>query len=224
MSAAAFYHKVSPFDLKELIDFINHNQSELTIKINRQFVKANVTHIKNDKFFGVLKFHEFEFSNEPVICTFGYKDELYFFNSSLNNSKAEYLIDLPAEIFQLQRRNDFRVTMPIGLPHECIINYVRGLPKSVKAEVRDLSMGGCQLSVAAYQLEIAQGNEFDIILKIDKFEFQRLNLVAKHIKVIKEQDTLLIGASFLDLDGETSNDLRALLMFLDRKTRGKSSE
>lgn len=224
MNAAAFYHKVSQLDLKELVDFINHNQTELTIKINRQFVKASVTHIKNDKFFSVLKFHDFEFSNEPVICTFGYKDELYFFNSSLNNSKVEYLIDIPTEIFQLQRRNDFRVTMPIGLQHDCTINYVRGLSKNVKGEIRDLSMGGCQISVAAYQLEIAQDDEFDIVLKIDKFEFPRLNLVAKHIKVIKEQDILLIGASFVDLDGEASNDMRALLMFLDRKTRGKSNE
>lgn len=224
MNITAFYHKVSQLDLKELVEFINHNQTELTIKINRQFVKADVTHIKNDKFFSVLKFHDFEFSNEPVICSFGYKDELYFFNSSLNNSKVEYLIDIPTEIFQLQRRNDFRVTVPIGLAHDCTINYVRGLSKNVKAEVRDLSMGGCQLSVAAYQLEIAQDDEFDIILKIDKFEFGRLNLIAKHIKVIKEHDTLLIGASFVELDGEASNDMRALLMYLDRKTRGKSTE
>lgn len=224
MSSTAFYHKVGQLDLKELVEFINHNQTELTIKINRQFVKADVTHIKNDKYFSVLKFHDFEFSNEPVICSFGYKDELYFFNSSLNNSKTEYLIDIPSEIFQLQRRNDFRVTMPIGLAHDCTINYVRGISKNVKAEIRDLSMGGCQLSVAAYQLEIKQDDEFDIVLNIDKFEFPRLNLVARHIKVIKDQDILLIGASFLELDGEASTELRALLMFLDRKTRGKSNE
>jgi c-di-GMP-binding flagellar brake protein YcgR len=224
MNITAFYRKVSQLDLKELVDFINHNQTKLTIKINLQFVKADVTHIKNEKFFSVFKFHDFEFSNEPVICSFGYKDELYFFNSSLNNSRVEYLIDIPTEIFQLQRRDDFRVTVPIGLSHDCTINYVRGLSKNVKAEVRDLSMGGCQLSVAAYQLEIAQDDEFDIILKIDKFEFGRLNMIAKHIKVIKEHDTLLIGASFVELDGEASNDMRALLMYLDRKTRGKSTE
>jgi c-di-GMP-binding flagellar brake protein YcgR len=224
MNITAFYRKVSQLDLKELVDFINHNQTKLTIKINLQFVKADVTHIKNEKFFSVLKFHDFEFSNEPVICSFGYKDELYFFNSSLNNSRVEYLIDIPTEIFQLQRRDDFRVTVPIGLSHDCTINYVRGLSKNVKAEVRDLSMGGCQLSVAAYQLEIAQDDEFDIILKIDKFEFGRLNMIVKHIKVIKEHDTLLIGASFVELDGEASNDMRALLMYLDRKTRGKSTE
>ena len=224
MTKTAFYHKVSQLDLKELIEFINHNQTELTLKINRQFVKADVTHIKNEKFFSVLKFHDFEFSNEPVLCSFGYKDELYFFYSFLNNSKVEYLIDIPSEIFQLQRRNDFRVAIPIGLSHDCTINYVRGLPKNIKAEVRDLSMGGCQLSVPAYQLELKQDDEFDIILKIDKFEFSRLNLVARHVKVITEQDILLIGCSFVELDGEASSEMRSLLMFLDRKTRGKSTE
>lgn len=222
MSNAAFYHKVSQLDLKELVEFLNHNQTELTIKINRQYVKADVTHIKNDKYLSVLKFHDFDFSNEPVLCSFSFKDELYFFNSYLNNSKVEYLIDIPGEIYQLQRRNDFRVSMPIGLSHECTINYVRGLQKNVKAEVRDLSMGGCQLSVAAYQLEISQDDEFDMTLKVDRFEFARLDLVAKHVKVIKEQDTLLIGCSFTDLTGESSTDMQALLMFLDRKSRGKS--
>lgn len=222
MSNTAFYHKVSQLDLKELIEFLNHNQTELTIKINRQYVKADVTHLKNDKYLSVLKFHDFDFSNEPVLCSFSFKDELYFFNSYLNNSKVEYLIDIPSEIYQLQRRNDFRVSMPIGLPHECNINYVRGIQKNVEAEVRDLSMGGCQLSVAAYQLEISQDDEFDMSLKIDRFEFPRLNLIAKHVKVIKEQDTLLIGCSFTDLTGEASSDMQALLMFLDRKSRGKN--
>jgi hypothetical protein len=35
---------------------------------------------------------------------------------------------------------------------------------------------------------------------------------------------MLIGASFVDLDGENLSELRALLMFLDRKSRGKDQK
>ena len=223
MSKATFYHKVGQLDYKELMEFLEHNHTELTIKVSHQFTKALVTQIKAHKYICINKFSDFEFSNEPVSCLFHFKDEIYFFSTFLNNAKAEYHLDLPAEIFQLQRRNDFRVSMPIGHPHICKINYVRGNPKNIQAEIRDLSMGGCQLSVPAYQLEISQGNKFDISLQVDKFEFPRLNLTAKHVKHIKDQDVLLIGAKFDDL-GDDSREMQGLLMYLHRKTRSSNNE
>jgi c-di-GMP-binding flagellar brake protein YcgR len=224
MSGKGFYQKISDLDLKELISFIDHNQTELVMKISDQFVKANVNHIKNDKFFSIFKFHNFDFSNEPVICCFHARDEIYFFRSYINTAKVEYTIDLPKEVFHLQRRNDFRVSMPIGLPHTCVIQYINGLQKNINVEMRDLSLGGCQLNAPAYETEVKTDDEIFIKLKIDRFEFGQLRLKARHCKLIKEQDSMLIGASFVDLDGENLSELRALLMFLDRKSRGKDSK
>ncbi len=221
MTIDNFYSKVGQVEQKELIEFIDHNQTELTIKIINQFVKTNVNYVKNDKILSLLKFHNFDFSNEPVLCTFSYKDEIYLFQSHLTSTKVDYGIEVPTDIYQIQRRNDFRVSMPIGLMHECSINYARGIVKNVKTEIRDLSMGGCQLSVASFDIEMTAGDDFDISLKLDRFEFARLNLTAKHVKHIPEQDTLLIGASFHNLDVENLNEMRSLLMFLDRKSRGK---
>lgn len=221
MSANTFYYKVSQLDLKDLVNFLEHNRTELTLKINNQFIKANVNSIKNNKYYSISKFHSFEFSNEPIICTFSHKDDLYFFKSHLNNSKVDYLIDIPTEIYQLQRRNDFRISMPIGTSHTCVINYCRGLAKNVNVEIRDLSLGGCQLSAPAYKIEIQAEDEFDISFKIHQYEFGKIKLKARHVKNIKEQDSLLIGASFIDMDGDNLAELRSLLMYLDRKGRGK---
>lgn len=221
MSGNEFYSKVSQLDLKDLIEFIDHNQTELTVKVLNQFVKTSVLQIKNDRQFSIFRFNDFEFSNEPVICYFRRRDDLYFFKSYLNNGKVDYLIDLPEAIYQLQRRNDFRISVPIGTSHICKINYARGLEKNVKAELRDLSLGGCQLSVAAHEIELMAGDKLDISLKIDRFDFTRLDLEVRHIKQIKEQDCLLIGASFVNLDGENLTEMRGLLMFLDRKSRGR---
>ena len=222
MSSNIFYYKVSQLDLKELVNFIEHNRTELTIKINNQFIKTRVNSIKNLKQFSISKFHSFEFSNEQVICTFSFKDDLYFFKSFLNNSKVEYLIDLPDSIFQLQRRNDFRISMPIGTSHTCVINYCRGIAKNVNVEIRDLSLGGCQLSAPAYKIEMQSDDEFDITFKIHQYNFINIKLKARHVKMIKEQDSLLIGASFLEMDSENQSELRSLLMYLDRKGRGKT--
>jgi c-di-GMP-binding flagellar brake protein YcgR len=224
MSSKGFYSKVGDLDLKELVSFIDHNQTELILKISDQFVKASVTHIKNDKYFSIFRFHNFDFSNEPVTCCFHSRDEIYFFKSYINSAKAEYIIDLPTEIFQLQRRNDFRISMPIGLPHTCVINFINGSQKNINVEMRDLSLGGCQLNAPAYETEIKTDDEIFIHLKIDRFEFAQLRLKARHCKIIKEQDSMLIGASFVDLDGENLSELRALLMFLDRKSRGKDQK
>lgn len=223
MSTKSFYQKVSDLDFKELVSFIDHSQSEFVIKINGQFVKANVNHIKNNKAFSIFKFHSYDFTNEPVTCCFHSKDEIYFFHSLMSSNNVEYTIDLPPEIYQLQRRNDFRVSMPIGMPHTCVINFVNDVKKDIEIDVRDLSLGGCQLSAPAFKAEIKTDDEFSMTLKMDRFEFTNLHLKARHCKLIKEQDNLLIGASFVDLDGEDLSEMRALLMFLDRKARGKES-
>lgn len=221
MDSASYYNRVGQVEHKELVDFIDHNQTVLTIKINSQFVKTNVNYVKGN-YFSLLKFHTYEFFNEPISCVFRYKDDIYMFSSYLRATKIDYLIDVPADIFQLQRRNDFRVSIPIGLGQDCVIQYARGIAKNVKAELRDLSMGGCQISTAAFDIEMAIDDSFDVSLKIDKFDFQKLKMIARHIKKIEEQDTLLIGASFDGLDGENLNEIRALLMFIDRRSRGKN--
>ncbi len=221
MSLDSYYNRVGQVEHKELVDFIDHNQTVFTIKINNQFVKTNVNYVKGN-YFSLLKFHTYEFCNEPISCVFRYKDDIYMFNSHLRATTIDYLIDVPVDIFQLQRRNDFRVSIPIGLSQECVIKYARGIEKNVKAEMRDLSMGGCQISTAAFDIEMVIGDSFDVSLKIDKFDFPQLKMTARHIKRIDEQDTLLIGASFEGLDGDTLNEIRALLMFIDRRSRGKN--
>lgn len=224
MSEKSFYQKVSDLDFKELVSFIDHNKTEFVIKFNGQYVKANVNHIKNNKAFSIFKFNSYDFTNEHVTCCFFLRDEIYFFYSLMSSNNIEYTIDLPPEIYQLQRRNDFRVSMPIGMPQTCIITYLKQVKKHIVIGVRDLSLGGCQLSAPAAKLEINTDDEFTMTLKIDRFEFTNLQLKARHCKLIKEQNNLLIGASFLNLDGENLSEMLALLMFLDRKARGKESD
>lgn len=219
----SFFNKITQVAFQELVDFMGHNQTELVIKLQGQYIKTKVSAKKSDKNFGLSRFSPYDFSNEPVVCSFQVQEDLYFFRSFLNTSQSDYSLQIPAAIFQLQRRNNYRVSIPVGLIYTCEVVAVNGVTKKVKAEIRDLSLGGCQVAIsggAAAEL-VHQNDEFDIYLKLNRFEFSRLRLAAKHVKVIEGQNSILIGASFDELNADVLAELQAMLMFLDRLHRGK---
>jgi len=220
----SFFNKISQVSQVELINFLGHNQSELTLKIANQYIKVNVNTLKSNKYLSLLKFSDFHFKNEPVICLFTIKEEVYFFKSLLNNTNADYAIDFPTDIYQLQRRNDYRVSIPVGLYYESEIRILNAQSKKIKIEVRDISLGGCQLLVKKSSDEFKSEDKIELYIKIDRFEFTQLTMTVKHVKVVESQNYSLIGASFTDLTGSTISEMQALLMHLDRIHRGKTME
>lgn len=224
MSQQPFYNKISQVSAGELIDFLDHNQTEIIIKILKQYIKTNISAKKSEKNLSIKKFSTFEFSNEPVICSFQVKEELYFFKSYLTDTTTDYVIEIPEEIFQLQRRSDYRVAMPLGVTYKCEVKTHNGLPKNIKVEIRDISLGGCQVSLTGKHSEIKKEDQLDLFFQLDRFEFPVMTIVAKHVKIIENQNNTLIGASYFDPDGPFLSELQALIMHLDRIHRGKSYE
>ena len=218
----SFFNKTSQVTMNELIDFLDHNQTEITIKVLGQYIKTNIQAKKNNKYLSLFKFSTYEFSNEPITCIFQVKEDRYFFKSFLNNTTVDYTIEVPTEIYELQRRNDYRVSMPLGVFYKCEIIRINELKKNIKTEIRDMSMGGCQISIAGITSDIKQNDELVLYLKVDKFEFQKIAITAKHIKFVESQNTSLIGASLAEPDSELLSELQSMLMYLDRVQRGKT--
>jgi c-di-GMP-binding flagellar brake protein YcgR len=220
MSIPTFFNKISQVSLNELLEFLDHNQTEIIIKIINQYIKTNISSRKSQNALRILKFSSYDFSNEPIICSFQTKDDHYFFKSYLNSSNSDYSIEVPNEVYQLQRRNDYRVSMPMGVVYTCEIRNVNGSITAIKTEIRDISLGGCQISVAANSL-VKSDDKLDLYIKLDKFEFAKIPLNVKHVKSIEGQNTLLIGASYHQMGGELTSELLSMLMYLDRVQRGK---
>jgi hypothetical protein len=218
MSDSSFYNKINQVAADELVDFLGHNQTELVIKIQGQYVKTHVNSKKSDRNLGLNKFSTYDFSNEPIVCSFQVKEDLYFFKSFMSSTNLDYALEVPADIYQLQRRNDYRVSMPLGMAYKCETLD----RKKIKVEIRDLSLGGCQISLNGHFPEIKKDDEVRIYLKLDRFEFPSIALLAKHVKVIESQNNTLIGASYLEPDGPFLAELQAMIMYLDRIHRGKS--
>ncbi len=222
MSDESFYNKIDQVALKDAIDFLDHNNSEITIKILGQYIKTNVNSRKTEKQLSVPKFDSFEFSNEPVSCVFQIQDDRYFFRSFLTNGLADYSIDIPADVYQLQRRSDYRVVMPIGVNYKCKIIGVNDNNALISVEVRDVSLGGCLISIPGLTSDYNMNDKLDLFLQLDKFEFPRIPVLIKHIKHVESQNTTLIGSAFSEPESETRSQLLAMLMHLDRVKRRKA--
>lgn len=227
MSIESFFNKISPNAASSLLDKLVNEKYELTIKIeSEQFIKSKIVSKKNDNEIKIEKLNTEEYSNSPITCLFQTGNHRYFFYSYLKSTTNDWLLSIPKEIFQLQRRDNFRMPMPIGTRYNCEIVYINGRSSKLVVDIRDMSLGGCMLSVAgnASDHNIKANSEIDIYLKIDKFEFTRLPLTVKYVKFFEQQKTSSLGTSFVDPDSNTLANLQSLLLYLDRVHRGKRSE
>ena len=164
-----------------------------------------------------------DFSNEEVICSFEIKDERYLFRTNLNSTRAELLLNLPYDIYQLQRRNNFRVMIPAAVSYVCTIRSVNFAKTNIKAELRDLSMGGCLVILQnADKLNIPKDSEVEMSLKLNEFDTPSIKTEAKHLRPVESNNTLQIGLQYLDPSADFLSELQNLLMQLDRIQRGKN--
>lgn len=224
MNQQSFFNKISQVAFNELIDFLGHNQTEIVIKIQNQYIKTNISAKKSDKNFALPRFSPHDFSNEKVTCSFQVNEDLYFFKSHLNTAQNDFSLAIPeGGFYQLQRRNNYRVSFPVGLIYTSAIKHINGVSKNIKIEIRDISLGGCQIAVSGSGADtlVKQNDELSVYLKLDRFEFNQLDMTAKHVKTIEAQDSVLIGCSFDELSASLLSELQAMLMFLDRLHRGK---
>ena len=200
---------------------MEHNQTELTLKIQDQFVKVRIQSKKENGDFSLPRFSPYNFENEVMTCSFQVNEDLYFFRARLTSSNIDYVLSMPEGIFQLQRRNNFRVVIPLGLHYECAVHSLNDKPVKIAAELRDFSLGGCQISLGEGSAELKTEDKFEISLKLHRFDFPRLVLVAKHVKVIEGKNNVLAGCSLEEPEAEVVAELQAMLMYLDRLHRGK---
>jgi c-di-GMP-binding flagellar brake protein YcgR len=225
MSQMSFFNNLGPTNSEDLIDFLVHSQGNVVLKINNRHFKTKVLTKKNERQIAVYKFNFETYMNDSIVCSFEIKDEKYFFKSSLRSTNSELLVNIPNEVFQLQRRNDFRVSIPTSLAYECEIKTINFQHSKVKVELRDLSLGGCLVSLKnASQYEIPLDCEVEISLAINEFENPSIITVAKHIKPITTNNTVQLGLQYLDPTAEFLSELQGLLVQLDRLQRKKKDD
>ncbi len=216
-----FYSLLDPMNYTETIDFLLHNQTDITLKINGRHFKSKILSRIDANNFSVYKFNFESYSMDSTVCSFEISAEKYFFKSEISSQISGLTLTIPGEIFKLQRRNDFRVSVPAALPYTCEIKSVRVHSTNLRSEIRDLSLGGCQLSMKLDGYNLHRSDEVSLKIKINNFDWEKIRCQCKHATMKKNDFNYNVGLKFLESSAAFATDLQALLVQLDRIHRGK---
>lgn len=140
--------------------------------------------------------------------------------------RPAYTLSIPQSIVRLQRREHFRVTLPIARPIQCLIPpAVAGTPEPINTVVLDISLGGVAIADNKEVFDPRTGDTLPRceialpevgILRVDL----RVHSVAQIIgrTGIKKKR---IGCSFVELPNAMASTLQRYIMKLERERRSK---
>lgn len=219
-----FYTVLDSGKYSETINFLVHNQTQITFKIRSQHTKSKIIAKKNSRHLNIFKFNFQNYEDEAVICSFEINAEKYFFRSIISSNLHDLVLQIPEQIFQLQRRDDFRVIVPAGSSYDCMIQLVDGMPLKLLAEVRDLSLGGCQLIIVKVDFHLQRDSKIEFNFKMGLVERENISCVVRHVHRIQNDKKIAMGLKFQNSDADFLTDMQGLLVQLDRIHRGKVYE
>jgi c-di-GMP-binding flagellar brake protein YcgR len=219
-SEQQFFNPVLENEKTSILQYIQTTNAECVIKVfdsfwKTQFLKTKSGHIQ------ILKKNFTEMKNEKIIVSFESVGDHFFFESVIEKSENQLVVGIPEKIFKLQRRNDFRVTIPSNI--KPIVKILKS--PELKVEIRDMSLGGCKLAIKTeFKLDFAVNTEIEIHLKIMEFEEKRMYAEVKFVDFIENAKTFILGIKFVELNSDQTTLMRNTLLQIDRILRQKSQD
>lgn len=220
MNTEQFFNVILQNEQESIIDYVQKNNIECVIKIFDSYWKTQFMKTAKNNLI-IQKKNNFKISAEKVIVYFESVGDQYFFETIADGEDSRLTLKLPESIFKLQRRNDFRVTIPGSIqPTIKLKNY-----PELKTELRDLSLGGCKVSLRTeFKLDATLDSEIRIQMKILDFDEKDLPVIIKFSEHNENTKTMILGLQFLELDSEQTSIMRNTILQIDRKLRGKTTD
>jgi c-di-GMP-binding flagellar brake protein YcgR len=217
MSDFQFFVPIDAIELKDVLDFLTSRNTEVNVKIGSAHAKTNFVPSQRKNLTVINKFQN-KFSPQQIICNFDLKGDQFFFKSQCQSEEHAIFIDIPTKIFKLQRRNNFRVNIPLTMPQAVQIKE----KLHMKAICRNISLGGALISLSASKSDDFKLNDI-IHVSISLYDFQEKNIesMVRFVDYKEHSQTVLMGIQFLELDSDQSSLLQSTLVRIDRFLRGK---
>lgn len=133
-------------------------------------------------------------------------------------------IALPKSMIRLQRREHFRVPMPIANPVKCIVpTYTDGHPDPITTSIVDISCGGVALTDASGRLGTETGQLLEncrLLLPEQDALFTTLEVRnSAQIRLQNGAFQTRLGCRFVDLSPESVNRLQRFILEIERARR-----
>jgi c-di-GMP-binding flagellar brake protein YcgR len=220
MSEQQFFNAILGHEKKGITDYIQKNNIPCIIKLYDSVLKTQfLKTLKNE--FLIFKNNSFPIINEKITVSFESVGEQFFFESVATSAETKLVVQIPEKIYKLQRRNDFRVAMPMNI--QPIIKF-KPYP-DLRTEIRDMSLGGCKLAIkSASKLDLVIDQRTEMHIKVLQFEEKQLPVTIKFIDYLADAKTTVLGIKFSDFSSEQTALMRNTLLQLDRILRQKSQD
>lgn len=156
--------------------------------------------------------------NGSLILSFFVGGEKYFFIGSYTSAIDSIFVETPSLLFHLQRREDYRLKIPIGFKALYEVVSVNGVTHKHSFPMADLSGGGCRILVNNQILVLKVGDE----LKGHVFLPDRTPIaIATSVRHQRPDSTLknttVCGLQFVGANEQTKNRIVAVVMDLYRQ-------
>lgn len=129
-----------------------------------------------------------------------------------------YVIQLPEKIRQQQRRNNYRVPVPLSTRNPVWLRKDAGL--AFKAQLRDLSLGGVSVMMSYLKDmgDLSPGNEFEeCIVNLPGESQIATSVEVRHVHNEAPAKTTRVGLAFRKLTPEDERRVQRSVAFLERE-------
>lgn len=155
-------------------------------------------------------------SGELILYFFVGTDK-YFTQTKYKIRKDNIEIDTDSTLYHLQRRQDYRLRIPMGFSALYEVVSINGTPKKHSFRLQDLSGGGCRIEVPVQSSTLKIQDQ----IKGHLFLPDRQPIVVegsiRHTMLDAQKKFLICGVQFVSLTPPQKNKIVALVMDLYRQ-------
>ena len=161
---------------------------------------------------------------KDLTCHFTLQNEIYFFYSKTTFNETAILFSIPATIFKIQRRGNFRVPIPKNMTQHLEFESA----KQLKVKLIDLSLGGCNITATysdtAWISHLKLDLEIGLKMTFLSFDQQIFYCKIKFIQNDLRTRTVSLGLSFEKLKAKEMQDMQSNIIKIDRLNRQSDTD
>lgn len=133
----------------------------------------------------------FETYSQAVV-TFSLPPEVYFLKTQVGHHNGKFYFEEVEEVFRLQRRDSFRLTIPESIPTKVVFENGKSF------RIYDISQGGFSIELPAVETDMfVTGTKVQADIEIRGESFSAVNCESKHARVQPLVRTkVLVGFQF----------------------------
>lgn len=205
---------------KDVLNYITFSSIEVTFKVYD--IHSKSTFVKVDGAdLAIFKKFPYDYETTSILCTFVCGGEPHFFRAKMTTADNYYIVKFPEKIYKIQRRTNFRFSVPQNLSHEFkILEHPR-----FKYELLDISLGGCKVAIkTTSEIDLPIESDTRIWVQLLDFGGVTLDATIAFTKFHQEINTQIVGLKFGFIDPALLSTLHQTLIQVDRIARGKAQE